>query len=135
MKKMIIGLTLAAALTTGAYAATMTMAAAPAECWTVTNYYKQAVYDPQESKIGTVEDVLIDKSGKVTGLILGVGGFLGAGQKDVIVAFTAVETAKKNDSWWLTKPRMTLRTRRALPTIRRAPPGCLKRSKQYRLEL
>jgi sporulation protein YlmC with PRC-barrel domain len=102
MKKMITGLVLASALTTSAYAATMTMAAAPAESWTVTNYYKQAVYDPQENKIGTVEDVLVDKSGKVTGLIVGVGGFLGAGEKDVIVPFTAVKTAKKNDSWWLT---------------------------------
>jgi hypothetical protein len=27
---------------------------------------------------------------------------LGNGQKDVIVPFTAVKTAKKNDKWWLT---------------------------------
>jgi hypothetical protein len=46
--------------------------------------------------------LLVDKSGKVTGLIVGVGGFLGAGEKDVIVPFTAVKAAKKNDSWWLT---------------------------------
>ena len=77
-----------------AYAAT-TMTAAPTESWTVTNYYKQAVYDPKESKIGDVDDVLVDKSGKVTGLVIGVGGFLGAGEKDVIVPFTAVKTAKK----------------------------------------
>src|SRR6478752_7155284 len=77
-------------------------AAAPPESWTVTNYYKQAVYDPKESKIGDIDDVLVDKSGKVTGLVIGVGGFLGAGEKDVIVPFTAVKTAKKNDKWWLT---------------------------------
>jgi hypothetical protein len=46
--------------------------------------------------------VLVDKSGKITGLVLGVGGFLGAGEKDVVVPFTAVKTAKKNDKWWLT---------------------------------
>ena len=84
-----------------AYAAT-TMTAAPTESWTVTNYYKQNVYDPKEAKIGSVDDVLVDKSGKVTGLVIGVGGFLGAGEKDVIVPFTSVKTAKKNDSWWLT---------------------------------
>jgi sporulation protein YlmC with PRC-barrel domain len=78
------------------------MTAAPSESWTVTNYYKQNVYDPNESKIGTIDDVLIDKSGKVTGLVVGVGGFLGAGEKDVIVPFTAVKTEKKNDKWWLT---------------------------------
>jgi sporulation protein YlmC with PRC-barrel domain len=102
MNKTAIGLTLSALVTTGAYAATMTMPAAPSESWTVTNYYKQSVYDPKEAKIGMIEDVLVDKSGKVTGLVVGVGGFLGAGEKDVILPFTAVKMAKKNDSWWLT---------------------------------
>ena len=74
-----------------AYAAN-TMTAAPSESWTVTDYYKQNVYDPKESKIGTIDDVLVDKSGKVTGLVVGVGGFLGAGEKDVIVPFTAVKS-------------------------------------------
>jgi sporulation protein YlmC with PRC-barrel domain len=89
------------ALASTAFAAN-TMTAAPSESWTVTNYYKQNVYDPKEAKIGTVDDVLVDKSGKVTGLVVGVGGFLGAGEKDVIVPFTAVKTQKKDDKWWLT---------------------------------
>jgi sporulation protein YlmC with PRC-barrel domain len=95
------GCVLCAAVASGAYAATA-MSSAPAESWTVTNYYKQAVYDPKESRIGDIDDVLVDKSGKVTGLVLGVGGFLGAGEKDIIVPFAAVKTMKKNDKWWLT---------------------------------
>jgi len=102
MKKFAIGCVVAAASFTAAYAATTTMSAAPGESWTVTNYYKQSVYDPKEAKIGDVDDVLVDKAGKVTGLVVGVGGFLGAGEKDVIVPFTAVKTVKKNDKWWLT---------------------------------
>jgi len=101
MKKIIAGCLLSGALISSAYAAT-TMSAAPGESWTVTNHYKQAVYGPKESKIGDVDDVLVDKSGKVTGLVIGVGGFPGAGEKDVIVLFTAVKTAKKTDKWWLT---------------------------------
>src|ERR1700744_1243166 len=101
MKKLATGCALAVVLVTGAYAAT-TMSAAPTESWTVSNYYKQAVYDPKESKIGDIDDVLVDKSGKITGLIVGVGGFRGAGEKDVIVPFTAVKMSKKNDKWWLT---------------------------------
>jgi sporulation protein YlmC with PRC-barrel domain len=80
----------------------MTMKAAPSESWTVTNYYKQTVYDPKENKIGDIDDVLVDKSGKITGLMIGVGGFVGVGEKDVIVPFSAVKTTKKNDKWWLT---------------------------------
>jgi sporulation protein YlmC with PRC-barrel domain len=102
-KTFAIGSVLAATVVTGAYAATTVLTAAPTESWTVTNYYKQAVYDPKESKIGDIDDVLVDKSGKITGLVIGVGGFLGVGEKDVIVPFTAVKTAKKNDKWWLTR--------------------------------
>jgi sporulation protein YlmC with PRC-barrel domain len=101
MRKTAVACAFAASVVSGAYAAT-TMTSAPAESWTVTNYYKQAVYDPKETKIGDIEDVLLDKVGKVTGLVLGVGGFLGAGEKDVIVPFTAVKSTKKNDKWWLT---------------------------------
>jgi sporulation protein YlmC with PRC-barrel domain len=101
MKKFAIGCILAAAFATAAHAAT-TMPAAPTDSWTITNYYKQNVYDPKESKIGTIDDVLVDKAGKVTGLVIGVGGFLGAGEKDVIVPYTAVKTQKKDDKWWLT---------------------------------
>ena len=102
MKKLVVGCALASALVTSAYAATTVMTAPPSESWTVTNYYKQAVYDPKESKIGDVDDVLVDKSGKITGLVVGVGGFLGVGEKDVIVPFGSVKTAKKDDKWWLT---------------------------------
>jgi len=101
MKKLAIGCLAAAAFASSSYAAT-TMSAAPSESWTVSNYYKQNVYDPKQSKIGTVDDVLLDKAGKVTGLVIGVGGFLGAGEKDVIVPFTAVKSEKKDDKWWLT---------------------------------
>ena len=54
------------------------MKTVPSESSTVTNYYKQDVYDPNQSKIGKIDDVLVDKSGKVTGLVIGVAGFLGA---------------------------------------------------------
>ena len=55
-----------------------------------------------DNKIGEIMDVLIDKSGKVTGLIIGVGGFLGMGEKDVAVPFDAVKvTSKDNNKWYL----------------------------------
>ena len=41
---------------------------------------------------------MVGKSGKITGLVIGVGGCLGAGEKDVIVLFTAVKTSKKKTS-------------------------------------
>jgi hypothetical protein len=40
-------------------------------------------------------DVLMDRDGKVTALIVGVGGFLGLGEKDVAVPFNAVQPTSK----------------------------------------
>ncbi len=73
----------------------------PNEALTVTDWYKQNVYDPNENKIGDVKDVLVDKSGKIVTLIVGVGGFLGAGEKDVAVPFEAVHPTMKDKKWWL----------------------------------
>ena len=49
------------------------------------------VIGPNNEKIGDVSDVLIDKSGKVDALVVGVGGFLGIGTKDVALPMTVFE--------------------------------------------
>ena len=90
-----------AAVTTPAFAAE-TMSSLPPDSWTVTNYYKQNVYDKAQNTVGKIDDVLIDKSGKITALMVGVGGFLGVGEKDVALPFTAVHSEKKDNKWWLT---------------------------------
>ena len=92
---------LVAAVSTPVLAAE-SMSSLPSGSWTVTNYYKQDVYDKGQNSVGKIDDVLIDKSGKITALMVGVGGFLGAGEKDVALPFTAVHSEKKNDKWYLT---------------------------------
>jgi sporulation protein YlmC with PRC-barrel domain len=74
----------------------------PSNSTTVTNYYKQNVYDPSDAKIGEISDVLIGKDGKVEAFIISVGGFLGMGEKDVAVPFTAIRASEKNGTWYLT---------------------------------
>jgi sporulation protein YlmC with PRC-barrel domain len=74
----------------------------PANSVTITHWYKQNVYDPSDNKIGEIMDVLVDRAGKATALIIGVGGFLGMGEKDVAVPFDAVQvTSKDNNKWYL----------------------------------
>jgi len=72
----------------------------PGDAMTVTHWYKQNVYDPADSKIGEIMDVLVDHDGKVTAFIVGVGGFLGAGEKDVAVHFNAVQFKTKGNNKW-----------------------------------
>jgi hypothetical protein len=74
----------------------------PTDSTTVTNYYKQNVYDPSDAKIGEITDVLVGKDGKVQAFIVSVGGFLGVGEKDVAVPFSAVHGTEKNGKWYLT---------------------------------
>ncbi len=74
----------------------------PANSMTVTNYYKQNVYDPSDAKIGEISDVLMSKDGKVEAFIISVGGFLGVGNKDVAVPYSAVHATEKNGTWYLT---------------------------------
>jgi sporulation protein YlmC with PRC-barrel domain len=101
MKSLIAAATLSCIAATSAFASE-TMKAVPADGWTVTNYYKQSVYDTKQTKIGSIDDVLLDKQGKVSALIVGVGGFLGMGEKDVAVPFAAVKTEKKDGKSYLT---------------------------------
>ena len=77
------------------------MTTMPADAVTVTNWYKQNVYDSSNNKIGEIVDVLVNKSGQVTTVILSVGGFLGMDTKDVAAPFQAIHATMKDNKWWL----------------------------------
>jgi sporulation protein YlmC with PRC-barrel domain len=78
------------------------LSSVPAQSVTVTDWYKQSVYDPSNTKIGEIKDVLLAPDGKVGALIIGVGGFLGMGEKDVAVPFDAVKHTTKDGKVYLT---------------------------------
>src|SRR5215213_5606325 len=42
------------------------------------------------TRIGEVEELLVDSTGKVAGVVIGVGGFLGVGQKRVAIPYDKV---------------------------------------------
>ena len=78
------------------------MTTVPGSSLTVTNWYKQDVYDQSNTKIGQIMDVLVGQDGQVSALIVGVGGFLGAGEKDVAVSFNTVKATMKDNKVYLT---------------------------------
>jgi sporulation protein YlmC with PRC-barrel domain len=67
----------------------------------VSDFYKQSVYDPKDNKIGDVKDLILEKDGRVNAAIIGVGGFLGAGEKDVAVPFDQLQLKDKNGKRYL----------------------------------
>jgi sporulation protein YlmC with PRC-barrel domain len=56
-----------------------------------------AVVNAANESVGDVNDVLIDHDGKVAAVIVGVGGFLGMGEKDVALPYDQLAFAKDPD--------------------------------------
>ena len=78
------------------------MTSIPSNSRTVTDWYKQNVYDQKDQKLGEIMDLLVNQSGQIEAAMVGVGGFLGAGEKDVAVSFNTIKLTKKNDKTYLT---------------------------------
>lgn len=57
----------------------------------ITNIRGSEVRNRAGESIGRVDDVVIDRSGRVSAIVVGVGGFLGIGEKDVGIAFHSVQ--------------------------------------------
>ena len=75
-----------AAVITGPAAAQSTSATREGE-WRGSKLAGIEVYNEANEKIGNVNDVILDRSGKVSNVILGVGGVLGLGEHYVAVPF------------------------------------------------
>jgi sporulation protein YlmC with PRC-barrel domain len=55
--------------------------------WQASKLIHLNVYNGQNEKIGDIKELMVDKSGKVQDVVIGAGGFLGAGEHDVAVKF------------------------------------------------
>ncbi|MBI3700152.1 MAG: PRC-barrel domain-containing protein [Afipia sp.] len=55
--------------------------------WRASKLVGLNVYNDGNEKVGDINEVLLDNSGKVSAVILGVGGFLGVGEQNVAVNF------------------------------------------------
>jgi predicted outer membrane protein/sporulation protein YlmC with PRC-barrel domain len=49
------------------------------------------VYNNNDEKIGDISELIVDSSGKIQAAIIGVGGFLGIGERDVAVPFDQIK--------------------------------------------
>src|ERR1700743_2815941 len=49
------------------------------------------VYNDQNESIGSINDLLMDKSGNIKAAVIGVGGFLGVGEHLVAIPFEKIK--------------------------------------------
>ena len=76
------------------------IASIPDSNWTVSRWLKQSIYDTGDNKIGEIRDVLIDHDGKASAIVIGIGGFLGVGEKAVAVPYDSVHFKFKDEKWY-----------------------------------
>ncbi len=67
------------------------IAAQSADQWVFSKFKGTDVLGPDNAQVGNVNDVLFEKNGKIDALIIGVGGFLGIGEKNVAIDMSAFQ--------------------------------------------
>jgi sporulation protein YlmC with PRC-barrel domain len=84
--KLITAAAIAALVSSATFAQDAKPASAKGE-WQASKLIHMNVYNTQNEKIGDIKELMIDKSGKIDVVAIGVGGFLGMGERDVAVKF------------------------------------------------
>jgi len=54
--------------------------------WRASKLMGLNVYNEANEKLGDVNELLVDKSGKIEAVVIGIGGFLGMGEHDIAVS-------------------------------------------------
>ena len=62
-----------------------------ADHWVFSKFKGTDVLGTDNAHVGDVSDMLFDKNGKILGLVVGVGGFLGIGEKNVAIDMSAFQ--------------------------------------------
>jgi sporulation protein YlmC with PRC-barrel domain len=87
-------------------AATAPQAAAPAPTQTsrhmrddqlrASKLLGSSVYDANDQKIGSIEELVVNPDGKIADVVIGVGSYLGGGEKRVAVTMADLKRGKDN---------------------------------------
>jgi sporulation protein YlmC with PRC-barrel domain len=78
-----------------------------ADGYLATNIIGESVYNgngDNAENIGDVNDIVLAKDGKTDAVIVGVGGFLGIGERNVAVPFDKLTWSEANGDRWLVYP-------------------------------
>src|SRR3954468_6275172 len=59
--------------------------------WRTSKVVGLSVYNDKNESLGSINDMLMDKSGNIKAVVLGVGGFLGVGEHLVAVPFDKIK--------------------------------------------
>ena len=92
--------------------------------WRASKLMGLDVYNEANEKLGDVNELILDKDGKVNAVIIGVGGFLGMGEHDIAVTMDKlkfIEEPVRTSSTATTTRETTTGTATARPALPRLP--------------
>jgi sporulation protein YlmC with PRC-barrel domain len=75
--------------------------------WRASKLMGLDVYNEANEKLGDVNEIILDKSGKVTAVVIGVGGFLGMGEHDIAVSMDKLKFVEEATRTSSTAPATT----------------------------
>ncbi|ALN72781.1 PRC-barrel domain-containing protein [Aureimonas sp. AU20] len=65
------------------------------------------IYGANNEKIGDIEDFVLRPDGSIEAVVVEVGGFLGIGEKDVLVSWSALQIGVQDNDLRITAPGLT----------------------------
>ena len=104
MGRKLLAATAMITLLSGAAFAQETAPVAKADGFLATNLIGENVYNgtgTDAEKIGDVNDVVIGSNGQVDSVVVGVGGFLGIGEKNIAMNYADLKWAEKDGDRWI----------------------------------
>ena len=88
--------------------------------WRASKLMGLDVYNEANEKLGDINELILDKNGKVNAVVIGVGGFLGMGEHDIAVSMDKLkfmeEPVRTSSTAPATTPRDTTTTTRETTT-------------------
>ena len=77
--------------------------------WRASKLMGLDVYNEANEKLGDINELILDKTGKVNAVVIGVGGFLGMGEHDIAVSMDKLKFVEEPVRTSSTAPATTTR--------------------------
>lgn len=107
----------------------------PAGQHLVSHLIGQPVTNETNETIGDINDVLFDSSGRLVTVVIGVGGFLGIGEKDVAIAYSALELSTGADGKRVARVALSKETLQSAPEFKATEKTVFMRAKEQATEM
>jgi hypothetical protein len=65
---------------------------------TTNDYVNQDIFNRSGEKLGTIKDILVGPDGKMAAAVMNVGRYLGIGDKDIAIPFSALQLEQRDNS-------------------------------------